>query len=398
MKDFYISLLFSFLISLSLSSCNSSEDENDVPDEPNVEYTQMAVAGVNNLIKNFWEEGEGIRPTWGGINIADNISDKRGQLWERAMMIFPMYHLYQLNKNSDLHSKLLFEANRLKEKYDESILTQAGHHFNTALDDCAWNVMMFMMFYELTDDAWYITIAKGLINSSIERWTDPSDGALYYADNKNIKSLYAAGMVLSMIDIYDLTGEQEWLDKAKFHYGWMVSILGRTDGLYWTDADDAGPLGKDDPGRINEASSVSFLAGNQAMCLIEKRLYDIEKDESYLTRIKKTSLAICTIYNRNGIYLNDRDAWTNGVFMSDFAKMIGADPDLGYTNADLLLATARSIVAKDVTSDGHYGGSWQGPTGTGSKWTDGGSLPQQVMTSGTTVHLLVAAAILNELK
>jgi len=398
MKDFYISLLFSFLISLSLSSCNSSEDENDVPDEPNVEYTQMAVAGVNNLIKNFWEEGEGIRPTWGGINIADNISDKRGQLWERAMMIFPMYHLYQLNKNSDLHSKLLFEANRLKEKYDESILTQAGHHFNTALDDCAWNVMMFMMFYELTDDAWYITIAKGLINSSIERWTDPSDGALYYADNKNIKSLYAAGMVLSMIDIYDLTGEQEWLDKAKFHYGWMVSILGRTDGLYWTDADDAGPLGKDDPGRINEASSVSFLAGNQAMCLIEKRLYDIEKDESYLTRIKKTSLAICTIYNRNGIYLNDRDAWTNGVFMSDFAKMIGADPDLGYTNADLLLATARSIVAKDVTSDGHYGGSWQGPTGTGSKWTDGGSLPQQVMTSGTTVHVLVAAAILNELK
>ncbi|MGV8134174.1 MAG: glycoside hydrolase family 76 protein [Mangrovibacterium sp.] len=398
MKDFYISLLFSFLISLSLSSCNSSEDENDVPDEPNVEYTQMAVAGVNNLIKNFWEEGEGIRPTWGGINIADNISDKRGQLWERAMMIFPMYHLYQLNKNSDLHSKLLFEANRLKEKYDESILTQAGHHFNTALDDCAWNVMMFMMFYELTDDAWYITIAKGLINSSIERWTDPSDGALYYADNKNIKSLYAAGMVLSMIDIYDLTGEQEWLDKAKFHYGWMVSILGRTDGLYWTDADDAGPLGKDDPGRINEASSVSFLAGNQAMCLIEKRLYDIEKDESYLTRIKKTSLAICTIYNRNGIYLNDRDAWTNGVFMSDFAKMIGANPDLGYTNADLLLATARSIVAKDVTSDGHYGGSWQGPTGTGSKWTDGGSLPQQVMTSGTTVHVLVAAAILNELK
>ena len=396
MKNFFIPLFLFLLMPLFLNCCSSKVDQYDLPEEDKTDYLQIAVIGVNNLIKNFWVTDEGIRPTWGGINIPADISDKRGQLWERAMMIFPMYHLYQLNNNSELHSKLLFEADRLKSKYEESILTQAGHHFNTALDECAWNAMMYMMFYELTGNTWYINISKNLINSAINRWTDRNDGSLFYSDKKDIKSLYTAGMVLAMLDIYDVTGEQEWLDKAKFHYGWMISLLERSDGLYWTDATASAPLGGDTPDRIREAGSVSFLAGNQAMCVITKRLYDIEKDEKYLARIKKTSLAISIMYNRNGIYLNDRDAWTNGVFMSNFAKMIAGRPDLDFGNGDLLLATARSIVAKDITEDGYYGGSWQGPAGKGSIWTDKGSVPQQIMTSGTTVHVLVAAAILNQ--
>ncbi len=397
-KNLFLPLILFFLVSLFLNCCSSDKDQDDPPEEPKTDYAQMAVTGMNNLIKNFWVSGEGIRPTWGGIHVPEEYQDKRGQLWERGMMIFPMYHLYQFNNDPDLHSKLLFEAERLKNKYEESILTQAGHYYNTALDDCAWNAMMYMMFYDLTGDTWYVNVAKSLINSSIIRWTDPADGALYYSDSKTIKSLYTAGLVLAMLEIYDVTGEQEWLDKAIFHYGWMISLLERSDGLYWTDADSSGPLGKEDPSRINEASSVTFLAGNQAMCIISKRLYDIKKDETYLTRIKKTTLALATVYNKNGIYLNDRDAWTNGAFMSDFAKFIAANPELVYTNADLLMATARSIVAKDVTADGYYGGSWQGPTGKGSKWTDGGAVPEQIMTSGSTVHVLVAAAILNQLK
>ncbi len=400
MKIFYFPLILCFL-TLSLSCCGSKKAKTNTPGE-SVDYIQMAVTGMNNLIKNFWVDGEGIRPTWGGINIPDDVyketKDNRGQLWERSMMIFPMYHLYQLNNDPDLHSKLLFEAARLKNRYEESILTKASHYYNTALDDCAWNAMLYMMFYELTNDTWYVKITKDLINDAITRWTDPSDGALYYKDGVKFKSLYTTGLVMAILDVYDVTGEQEWLDKAKFHYSWMESLLGRPDGLYWTDATSSAPKGKDTPNRINEAGSVSFLAGNQAMCVIAKRLYNIEKDEIYLARIKKTSHAISTVYNHNGIYFNDRDAWTNGTFMSDFARMIAADPELAFGNADLLLATARSIVANDVTADGYYGGSWQGPAGKGSKWTDGGSVPQQVNTSGTTVHVLVAAAILSKLK
>ena len=390
-------LLPLFYIMLLSSSCNK-ESNNNEPINNSADYTQMAVDGVNNLIKNFWVIGEGIRPTWGGTNIPDDISDKRGQLWERSMMIFPMYHLYKLNNDADLHSKLLFEADRLKSKYEESILTQAGHYFNTAIDDCAWNAMLYMIFYDLTKDEWYINIAKKLIDDAVKRWTDSRDGALYYRDGVNFKSLYTVGLVIAMLNIYDVTGEQDWLDKAKYHHRWMVSILGRSDGLFWTDVTSDAPHGIEAPDRIYEANSVSFLTGNQAMCILAKRLYDIEGNENYITQIKKTSRVISSVYNRGGVYLNDRDAFTNGVFMSDFVKKILVNPQFTFSNDDLLLATAESIVTKGMTPDGYYGGSWQGPTGKGSVWTECGSIPEQVMTSSTAVHVLVAAAILSNLE
>ena len=391
LKPFILFLLIQFFI-----GCCGKKDNID---NKSSDYTQMAVTGVNNLIKNFWVTGEGICPTWGGINIPEEYDDKRGQLWERATMVFPMYHLYQLNKDPDLHSKLLFEASRLKSRYEESILTMPGHYYNTCIDDCGWNAMMYMMFYDLTGDTWYVEVSKSLINNAITHWTDPNDGYLYYCKERhNFKSLYAVGLVMAMLDVYDVTKEQEWLDKVIFHDNWMVSLFERTDGLYWTNVESSGPQGKNNPDRIQETGSVSFLAGNQAMCVIAKRLYDIKKDEIYLTRIKKTSLALSTVYNNNGIYLNDRDAWANGTFMSDFAKMIGANSELAFANADLILATAKSIVDKTVTADGYYGGSWQGPAGSGSKWTDAGSVPEQIMTSSNTVHVLVAAAILNQMK
>ncbi|MGQ8337185.1 hypothetical protein ACUNWD_11600 [Sunxiuqinia sp. A32] len=114
--------------------------------------------------------------------------------------------------------------------------------------------------------------------------------------------------------------------------------------------------------------------------------------------MKKTSLVISVAYDNNGIYQNDRDAWTEGAFMSDFAKEIVADPSLAASNDNLLLSTARSIASQDITNDGYYGGSWQGPTGTGSIWTEKGALPEQIMTSGSTAHVLVAAAVLSNLK
>ncbi len=130
MKIYFIPLFLFSLVSFSLNGCHSKKVKY------NTDYTQMAVTGMNNLIKNFWEEGEGIRPTWNGIHIPEEVyeetKDNRGQLWERSMMIFPMYHLYQLNNDPHLRSKLLFEAERLKSRYEESILIQPTHYYNTA--------------------------------------------------------------------------------------------------------------------------------------------------------------------------------------------------------------------------------------------------------------------------
>ena len=62
---------------------------------------------------------------------------------------------------------------------------------------------------------------------------------------------------------------------------------------------------------------------------------------------------------------------------------------------ELLKNTALSIATNARTEDGYYGGSWSGPAeGSGSVWYNAGSVPQQSMTTGTSVMIITAAAIL----
>lgn len=62
----------------------------------------------------------------------------------------------------------------------------------------------------------------------------------------------------------------------------------------------------------------------------------------------------------------------------------------------LLKNTAVSIVTNARTEQGHYGGSWQGPAeGMDSKWFARGDVtPQQSKTTGSTLQIVAAAAVL----
>ena len=105
----------------------------------------------------------------------------------------------------------------------------------------------------------------------------------------------------------------------------------------------------------------------------------------------KTNEGILKYYVIDGVLLNDRDAWTNGTFAAFYATEVLSLPDTDEVT-QLLKDTAVSIITKDRTADGYYGGSWQG-NAEGGVWASGGSKPLQTMTSGTTVQIIVAAAL-----
>ena len=100
-----------------------------------------------------------------------------------------------------------------------------------------------------------------------------------------------------------------------------------------------------------------------------------------------------------GVYFDDRDAWANGTFAGDWAEEVLSLPGIDGRHKELLLRTADSIYHKARTADGYYGGSWSGPAdGPGSPWSMGGSRPQQIMTSGSSVNLIAAAALAEKLR
>ena len=186
-------------------------------------------------------------------------------------------------------------------------------------------------------------------------------------------------------------------DKAIGCYRWMESQLLRPDGIYWADRDRQGPVGKDDPERIGEAGSVTFLAGNMAMGVLHARLYRLTGEKVYLERAIRTADAVARKLTAKGIYVDDRDAWANGTFAGDWARDVLSLPGIEERHKELLLRTADSIYQKARTSQAYYGGSWSGPAeGPGSRWCMIGSRPQQIMTSASSVNMIVAAALVAE--
>jgi hypothetical protein len=238
--------------------------------------------------------------------------------------------------------------------------------------------------------------ARGLVRASFNLWLDDQlGGGMWYSDKRDRKSLYQTALVLAALKIHELTGDEYFREQVLKCYTWMETHLLRDDGLYWCDCGAAGLFGQNRPKDIHEAGSVVFLGGNMAMSVIHARLFRATKDVKYRERALRTSAALLKqVTTTEGVFIDDRDAWTNGVFVGDWAREVLILPgaDSGYRIA--LRKTADSIFSQARTSKSFLGGSWSGPAeGEGSVWWKKKSLPEQVMTSANTVNMIVAACI-----
>ena len=232
----------------------------------------------------------------------------------------------------------------------------------------------------------------------LNRWLDDQvGGGMWYSDARQAKSLYQVGIVLAALEVYELTKEQPYLDRALACYAWMEEHLLRPDGLYWCDYSAAGPVGAERPDDIHEAGSVTFLAGNMGMGVAHARLHRITNEEEYRKTAVRTADAILAgLTDGKSVLLDDRDAWRNGTFAGEWAREVLPLPGIAQQHQDLLRGTARAIYVRARTPDGHYGGSWNGPPdGPGSRWSSAGSRPQQIMTSANAANMIVGAAAID---
>ena len=363
------------------------------PDDSNY-HLRLAELAVSDIMGHYWigdlETGY-FMPVWKGY--PEDLADERGAIWEMAMCMFAVYDMWVITGDETYKQYMICEANYYKENFSDSLsdIETAGALLNTASDDCAWTALFMLNCYTVTEDMWFVERAINLLDDAYARWHDNQlGGGLWYKDGDTAKSLYEVGIALSWLRIWEITGEQRFWDLALESYNWMHDYLGREDGIYAISISSAGQAS----GRISEAGSCSFLAGNMGMASLHAKLYSITGEQKYLDRVYATNAGIVKNYDINGILLNDRDAWTNGTFATFYASWVLSLPNTEEMQT-LLKNTATSIVKNARTADGYYGGSWQGPAdGPASIWASNGSVALQTMTSGTSVSIVVAAAML----
>lgn len=357
-------------------------------------YYELAKLAVLDNISNWWygDTATGyIYPTHGGNKIGVNDS---APIWEGAMVLYNIYDMWVLTQNEDYKQYLVAEAAYYKNKYiimPSSLENPAGRP-GPASDDCAWASMLYLIFYEVTKDEWFLKRSANLCINAQARWYDEELGGMRYSDTNEAMSLYETGITLSWLRLYEITNEKKYYNLALASYNRLHEKLYYNDGLYYIEVTKNGPVGG--TFHISEGGSSSFLAGNMAMASIAAKLYKLTKNQKYLDRVYQTNDGILKWYKKGDVLLNDRDAWTEGSFASYYASNV-----LTLDNTEevkkLFLNTALSIMTNARTDSGRYGGSWQGPAeGNGSRWYSGGSVPTQIMTSGSSVAIVTAAAIL----
>lgn len=384
----------------------------------------MAQTAYQDMLKNYWTG----TATGGHIRKEDHgyvISESREQtmIWAHATMIFAMDTLYSLTGDVDIKNRITAQWRFTKANFSWSQLVTPGTAPNIALDDAGWDAMVYMIFYRYTGDRYALDAAGELLRNSYNYWKDGDvKNGLWYPQlppshggdaTTRFKSLYSVALLSAAFDYCEATGDFSgdiWKDTMDV-YNWNEANLKRSgqdfgngiprtnDKLYFCDfnvdrvgrTETYGPDGGLRPNDIKEANSVGHLGGNMGMAAFNARLYRKTGDTVYLNRAIETARAITDgPYNKNGIYLNDRDAWTNGTFAKAWVEEVLTLPGIRDKDRQLVYGTARSIYSKARTADGYYSGSW---TGSG-KWERAGSVPEQIMTTSTSVSFIMAAALL----
>ena len=392
-----------FRVNGAVVDCANVQLVSATSPSPQKYYGLMATNAINDLINHFWtgdaQTGR-IVNTWNGYTNAP-LPDPRGGLWERGMLYLTLENFYRLRTNGMIQQRLQADWSRTKNAYTTNELEGCGQDSGTnwAVDDAGWSALMYLAAFNATGDSSALDRAKGLVNCAFNRWQDDLlGGGMWYRDAKDIKSLYQAAIVMSSLRTYELTGDQSFFDRAFSCYSWMENYLLRADGLYWVDYDSSGPIGEDRPDDIHEAGSMVSLGGAMAMGVLHARLYRMTTNEVYRARAIRTANGISDrLLTLGGIYLNDRDAWTQGTFAGDWVREVLSLPGISAKHWTTLRISADSIATYARTTNGFYGGSWSGPSeGTNSAWWAIGSKPEQITTSSSSANVIVAAAFFDE--
>ena len=368
----------------------------------------QAAAAVNDLLAQWWvgDAGAGhITPTHGGCPTAG-----RGVIWERAMMICAMEGLYENGGDPDLNTRIGAQWRYDKTRYKAAELQSCGAgSISPWCDDACWSLLYYVIVFQETGDADALDDAKVLMRKIHDRWHDDQlGGGLWYNDERKVKSLYGAAFAYAGLDLYEASGDLVYKDLAMTEYDWIETHLKRPDHLYWCECsagppadprNPAGPIGQNRPRQIREASSVSYLGGNMAMGACQAFLYQLTGSDPYRQAALRTATALReSAVDRAGRYINDRDAFTNGVFGSIWARRVLTLPGSDARDRAILRATAMAIVAARTTASyapaygpagaGFYSADWNG----GSVWESKGSLANMLHVSASSVGLVVGAA------
>lgn len=141
-------------------------------------------------------------------------------------------------------------------------------------DDNAWICWQYYEAYELLGDKKYLNLANDVLEFLIAGWRTNGGGIYWSKDFGGIGTCSTAPTICCLLKSYELTKNEDHLNKAKEYYSWAnEKLMNSGSGLYYA--------GIGDNWQPSYDQGTMILAGSM--------LYDLTGEKSYYDAAKKTA-------------------------------------------------------------------------------------------------------------
>ena len=164
-----------------------------------------------------------------------------------------------------------------------SVKENNGNHLtNDFYDDMAWMACAVAKLYMVTGDEDLMQDMLVLYEVIMDSW-HPDGGIAWSRSTPNYRNAPANGPAcIFALRMYDITGEQEYLDMAKKIFDWLdETLVDHESGLVWDG------LNRNDDNKIDKGWKFTYCQGVYIGSCIG--LYKVTGDENYINKAIKTA-------------------------------------------------------------------------------------------------------------
>lgn len=340
LKKYISALLFAGVV---MVSCSDEKDEYAYDPRVEYDYTQAADSATNALINKFWNKDGNY------FNYGNDDRDMSFHYWPNAHAMDVVIDAY-LRTNDTKYSAYF-------DKWYAGVKVKNGNKYkNDYVDDMEWNALTMLRLYNITKDQKYLDTVLELWGYISSVWTEDAGGGITWCTSSSVefsKNACSNGpAAILAARLYNLTGEEEYLDWAKKIYNWEKEVL----------VDSS--IGKVMDNIIVSTSKISTVAltyneGTYLGAGVE--LYKITKDPVFLNDAKKVAVYTITALANSNNVLRDEGSGDNGLFKGIFIRYFMdlidlQDLDSAHKNKFIVFLNnnAYTLWNNGVYKDGEY--------------------------------------------
>ncbi len=213
-------------------------------------------------------------------------------------------------------------------------------------DDNAWLVLALAEVFEVTKDRKYLDRSVATFRFVTSCEDDKLGGGLYWREKflSSKNTCTNAPAIVGALRLYQLTGEDKYLDTAKRLYAWVNSHLQAEDGLYWDNIRLDGQVNR-------QKFSYNSALMIRANCLFHK----ITGEARYLEEAKRVAKAAEQQWVRSDGAIADSGKFAH-LLLESFLAVHEQDHDPHW--AEIVQRTLVYVHGNLLGQDGRYPQRW----------------------------------------